>query len=76
LQLAQLRATIEGERENCNIRAAHLRAHDIQRRICNDGYDEQLPPFARASQNITVAAILLRGMPEPSALEELRVLLD
>jgi hypothetical protein len=69
LQLAQLYATIEGERKSHNIKAAHLRAHDVQRRICNDGRDEQLPPFAQASQNVMAIVILLRGMLEPSALE-------
>jgi hypothetical protein len=81
-QLAQLRATIEGERGNRNIEAARFRARDVQRRICNDGYDERLPPFAWASQNVTVATILLQGMLELFALEvrraheELWVLLD
>jgi hypothetical protein len=59
LQLAQLRTTIEGERGNRDVGAARLRARDVQRRIYNDGRDEQLPPFARASQNVAAVAILL-----------------
>jgi hypothetical protein len=59
LQLAQLCATIEGEHGNRNIGAAHLRAHDVQRRIYNDGRDEQLSPFAQESQNVMTVAILL-----------------
>jgi hypothetical protein len=48
-QLAQLHATIEGEHGNRNIGVACLRARNVQRHICNDGHDERLSPFARAS---------------------------
>ena len=55
-------------------------AHDMNRRIIED--DQALPHFARASQNIVVAAALLRGLLEPTTLEdrwahhEIRMLLE
>jgi len=39
----------------------HVR--QVQRDIINEGNDP--PQFARASQNIGAAAMLLRGVPEP-----------
>ena len=56
------------------------RAYQVQRDIVNEGND--VPQFARASQNITAAAILLRGVPEPVDPQEravyrnLRVLVE
>ena len=38
-------------------------ARQVQHDIMNEGND--LPQFARASQNIATAAMLLRGVPEP-----------
>ena len=38
------------------------RARQVQHDIMNEGND--LPQFARASQNITTVAMLLRGLPE------------
>ena len=45
-------------------------AHDVNRRIIAD--DEALLCFARASQNITVAAALLRGLLGPMTPEDCR----
>ena len=39
------------------------RARQVQHDIMNEG--NNLPQFARASQNIAAAAMLLRGVPEP-----------
>ena len=39
------------------------RARQVQHDIINEGND--LPQFARASQNIAAAAMLLRSVPEP-----------
>jgi hypothetical protein len=50
-------------------RAARPRARDINRRINNDKGGDQPPVFARASQNVAAAAILLWTMPEPSTIE-------
>jgi hypothetical protein len=52
----------------------------MNRRIIED--DEDLPHFARASQNIAVVVALLRGLPEPTtpkdhrAHREIRTLLE
>ena len=54
----------------------------MHRRINNDEGSEQPPIFNRASQNIAVAVMLVRAMPEPSTTEgqwvhgELRDLLE
>jgi hypothetical protein len=44
---------------------ARERARDVNRRI-DEGQVVDPPVFARASQNIVAAAMLLRNMPEPS----------
>ena len=41
--------------------------------IHDDEGSEQPPIFNRASQNVTVAAVLVRAMPEPSTTEGRRV---
>ena len=43
-------------------------ARDVNQRIIED--DEALPHFIRASQNIAVTVALLRGLPEPTTLED------
>jgi hypothetical protein len=61
-----LRATLEQERSGRGDGgAARRRARDVYRRINNDERGEQPPPFARASQNVAAAAILLWTMPAP-----------
>ena len=42
---------------------ARGRSRQVQRNIMDGGNDP--PQFARAGQNIAVAAMLLRGIPEP-----------
>ena len=49
---------------------AHVLAHDVNRRIIED--DEALPHFTQASQNIVVAAALLRGLLEPATPKDCR----
>ena len=44
------------------------RARQVQRNIIDGGNDP--PQFAQASQNITAAAMLLRGIPEPNNPQE------
>jgi hypothetical protein len=81
LQLEQERAKLDREIERrkdgghaCTI------AHDMNRRIIED--DEDLPHFARASQNIAAMLALLRGLPKPAtpkdhwAHREIRTLLE
>jgi hypothetical protein len=61
---------------------AQRRAHDIHQRIYDNDSGDHPPLFARASQNVATAAILLWAMPEPStpegrrAHEELCALLE
>ena len=45
----------------------------MHRRINNDEGSEQPPIFNRASQNVMVAAMLVRVMPKPSTTEGQRV---
>jgi hypothetical protein len=62
-------------------REARERAHDVNRRIIEDRVGEP-PVFNRASQNVVVAAMLLRNMLKPStpeahrARDEIRGLLE
>jgi hypothetical protein len=79
-QIHELQDRLDEERENLDLlqqtlereRAEHAlggrareRARDVNRRI--DEYRAVDPPvFARASQNVVAAAMLLRNMPEPS----------
>jgi hypothetical protein len=82
-QLLHLRATLEQERSSRgDDEVARRRARDVYQHINDDERGEQPPPFARASQNVAAAAILLRTMPAPSTAEgcqvcdELRGLLE
>ena len=43
-------------------------ANDVNRRIVED--DQVLPHFARVSQNIAAVVALLRGLLEPTTLED------
>jgi hypothetical protein len=60
---------------------AHERARDVNRRI-NEHRVVDPPVFARASQNVVAATMLLRNMPEPSnpdarwARDEIQELLE
>jgi hypothetical protein len=95
-QICELQDRLDEERENLHLlqqtleheRAAHAlggrareRAHDVNRRIDEDRAVDPLV-FARASQNVVAAAMLLRNMPEPSnpdarrARDEIRELLE
>jgi hypothetical protein len=62
-------------------RRARERARDVNRRINEDRVVDP-PVFARASQNVVAAAMLLCNMPEPSnpdarrARDEIRELLE
>jgi hypothetical protein len=78
-----LRATLEQERSGrSDGGAARRRARDVYHCTNNDKGDDQPPLFARASQNVIAAAILLRTTSEPSTGEgrqvhnELRGLLE
>jgi hypothetical protein len=82
-QLVQLHVTLEQElRSHNDSGVARCRACDVHHRIYNDDSGDHPPLFARASQNITVVAILLWTMLEPStpegrqAHEELHALLE
>ena len=48
----------------------HDRAREVNWQIADDHAD--LPNFAQASQNITVAVAVLAALPEPTMLEERR----
>jgi hypothetical protein len=79
-QIRELQERLDEERQNLHLlqqtleheRAAHAlggrareRARDVNRRIDEDRVVDP-PVFARASQNVVAAAMLLRNMPEPS----------
>jgi hypothetical protein len=51
---------------------ARVRARDVQQRIINDDRDvvDSTLVFKRASQNLAVAAVLLRKIPEPATPQE------
>ena len=53
---------------------ARAHARDMHHYIVNDARDINDGPvvFKRASQNLAVAAVLLRGCPEPATPEENR----
>jgi hypothetical protein len=73
-QLVQLRQNIEQEWAGRALagEACH-RARDIQRRIADDAR-ARLPPASNGvGQNLAVAAMLLRAMPEPSTTEGRRI---
>jgi hypothetical protein len=95
-QIRELQDRLDEERENLHLlqqtlereRVAHAlggrareMARDVNRRIDEDRVVDPLV-FARASQNVVTAAMLLRNMPEPSnpdtrrARDEIRELLE
>jgi hypothetical protein len=95
-KIHELQDRLDEERENLHLlqqtlereRAARAlggrareRARDVNRRIDEDRVVDPLV-FARASQNVIAAAMLLRNMPEPSnpdtrrARDEIRELLE
>jgi hypothetical protein len=80
--LGLLQQTLEREHAECALGGrARERARDVNHRIDED---RMVDPsvFARASQNVVAAAVLLRNMPEPSnpdarrARDEIRELLE
>jgi hypothetical protein len=73
-QLVQLRQNIEQERAGRALagEACH-RARDVQRRIVDDARARLPPASSGVGQNLAVAAILLRAMPEPSTTEGRRI---
>jgi hypothetical protein len=69
-QLVHLQASLEQECSGLGDGgAAWRRARDVYHRINNNEGDDQPPLFARASQNVIAAVILLRMMPVPSTVE-------
>jgi hypothetical protein len=75
-QIRELQDRLDEERENLDLlqqtlereraeRALGGRARDVNHRINEDRVVDP-PVFARASQNVVAAAMLLRNMPEPS----------
>jgi hypothetical protein len=52
---------------------ARHQAQDVQHRIANDARARLPPASSGVSQNLAVAAILLRAMPEPSTTEGRRI---
>jgi hypothetical protein len=80
--LHQLQQTLKHEHAaRAHGGGARERAHDVNCRIIEDRAGEP-PVFGRASQNVVMAAMLLRNMPEPSnpearwARDEIRGLLE
>jgi len=54
--------------------SVHRRAREVHRQIVGDGEPEQpVSRFPRAGQNIVVATMLLRNMPEPSNFQARRI---
>jgi hypothetical protein len=73
-QLVQLRQNLEQEWAGRALAGgARHRAQDVQRRIIDDARARLLPAFNGAGQNLAVAAMLLRTMPEPSTTEGRRI---
>jgi hypothetical protein len=73
-QLLQLRQNIGQEWAGRALagEACH-QAQDVQRRITDDARARLPPASSGVSQNLAVAAILLRAMPEPSTTEGRRI---
>jgi hypothetical protein len=72
-QLVQLRQNIEQEWAGRALaREARRQAQDVQRRITDDARARP-PTSSGVGQNLAVAAILLRAMPEPSTTEGRRI---
>jgi hypothetical protein len=73
-QLVQLRQNIEQEwAGRALVREACHQAQDVQRRIADDARARLPPASSGVGQNLAVAAILLRAMPEPSTTEGRRI---
>jgi hypothetical protein len=73
-QLVQLRQNIEQEWAGRALAGeARHRAWDVQRRIVDDARARLPPASSEVGQNLAVAAILLRAMPEPSTTEGRRI---
>ena len=80
-QLRQLELTLERENAQDRVQGARARAHEVYRAIA--GHDPpQHQTYARASQNLVAAMMLLRSMPAPSSpaaqlqAQELKKLLE
>jgi hypothetical protein len=72
--LVQLRQNIEQEWAGRALAGgARHRARDIQRRIVDDARAGLPPAFNGVGQNLAVAVMLLRAMPEPSTTEGRRI---
>jgi hypothetical protein len=73
-QLVQLRQNIEQEWAGRALAGeARHQAQDVQRRITDDATARLPPASSGVGQNLAVAAILLRVMPEPSTTEGRRI---
>ena len=73
-RLVQLRQNIEqGWAGRALAGGARHRARDIQRCIVDDARARLPPAFSGVGQNLAVAAMLLRAMPEPSSTEGRRI---
>jgi hypothetical protein len=73
-QLVQLRQNIEQEWAGQALAGeARHRAWDVQRRIIDDARARLPPASSGVGQNLAVAAMLLRAMPEPSTTEGRRI---
>jgi hypothetical protein len=73
-QLVQLRQNIEQERAGRALAGeARHQARDVQRRIIDNARARLPPASSGVGQNLAVAAILLRAMPEPSTTEGRRI---
>jgi hypothetical protein len=73
-QLVQLRQNIEQEWAGRALAGeARHQARDVQRRIADDARARLPPASSGVGQNLAVAAMLLRAMPEPSTTEGRRI---
>jgi hypothetical protein len=73
-QLVQLRQNIGQEWAGRALAGeAHHLAQDVQHRIADDARARLPPASSGVGQNLAVAAILLRAMPEPSTTEGRRI---
>jgi hypothetical protein len=73
-QLVQLQPNIEQEWAGQALAGeARHQAQDVQRRIVDDARARLPPASSGVDQNLAVAAILLRAMPEPSTTEGRRI---
>jgi hypothetical protein len=73
-QLVRLRQNIKREWAGRALTGeAHHQAQDVQHRIADDVRARLPPASSGVGQNLAVAAILLRAMPEPSTTEGRRI---